>query len=127
MSYEQNHQGKSPTDVLTELYELAVNRFLDADNFDYRDYLTDEELAQYQEAERLGTSHLTPAARTVGKVIIEVYGGVADVTSKPDDIEVEIIDHDNEMDEGAEGFIFGPPLALDNFLEKVDMPQDGDA
>ena len=30
------------------------------------------------------------------KVIIEVSGGVADVTSCPDDVEVEIIDHDNE-------------------------------
>jgi len=28
------------------------------------------------------------------KVIIEVYGGVADVTQCPDDVEVEIIDHD---------------------------------
>lgn len=29
-----------------------------------------------------------------GKVIVEVYGGVADVTSKPEGIEVEVIDHD---------------------------------
>jgi hypothetical protein len=35
-------------------------------------------------------------APTSGKVVIEVLGGVAEVTSKPDDIEVEIIDHDNE-------------------------------
>lgn len=30
-----------------------------------------------------------------GKVIVEVYGGVSDVTSKPEGIEVEVIDHDN--------------------------------
>ncbi len=30
------------------------------------------------------------------KVVIEVLGGVADVTQCPDDVEVEIIDHDNE-------------------------------
>ena len=30
------------------------------------------------------------------KVIIEVSGGVADVTSRPPSVEVEIIDHDNE-------------------------------
>jgi hypothetical protein len=29
------------------------------------------------------------------KVVIEVYGGVAEVTSCPDDVDVEIIDHDN--------------------------------
>jgi len=32
----------------------------------------------------------------VRKVIIEVTGGVTDVTQCPDDVEVEIIDHDNE-------------------------------
>lgn len=127
MSYEQEHRGKPPAEVMTELYELAINRFLEAGTFDYRDHLTDEELARYQEAERLDRSHLTPAVRAVGKVVIEVYGGVADVTSKPDDIEVEIIDHDNEMDEGAEGFSFGPQSAFDSFLETADMPHDGDA
>jgi len=30
------------------------------------------------------------------KVIIEVSGGVADVTQCPEGVEVEIIDHDNE-------------------------------
>lgn len=30
------------------------------------------------------------------KVIVEVSGGVAYVTECPDDVEVEIIDHDNE-------------------------------
>lgn len=29
------------------------------------------------------------------KVIIEVSGGVAEVTSCPENVEVEIIDHDN--------------------------------
>lgn len=29
-------------------------------------------------------------------VVVKVSGGVADVTQKPDDVEVEIIDHDNE-------------------------------
>ena len=36
------------------------------------------------------------------KVIIEVYGGVADCTSCPDDVEVIIIDHDNEETEGTQ-------------------------
>lgn len=30
------------------------------------------------------------------KVIVEVYGGVAEVTYCPPGVEVEIIDHDNE-------------------------------
>lgn len=33
------------------------------------------------------------------EVIVEIYGGVADVTSKPDDVEVRIIDHDNHDSE----------------------------
>ncbi len=30
------------------------------------------------------------------RVVIEVRGGVAEVTDAPNDVEVEIIDHDNE-------------------------------
>lgn len=30
------------------------------------------------------------------KVVVEVNGGVADVTQCPDDVEVKIIDHDND-------------------------------
>lgn len=37
--------------------------------------------------------------RQIGKVVIEVLGGVAEVTSQPDGVEVEIIDHDNEEGE----------------------------
>lgn len=33
---------------------------------------------------------------TKKKVVIEVLGGVAEVTECPDDVEVVIIDHDNE-------------------------------
>lgn len=31
----------------------------------------------------------------MGKVVIEVYGGVAEVTSNPDNVEVEILDWDD--------------------------------
>ncbi len=128
MSYEQQHGGKSPADVITELHELAINRCLEQINFDYRDYLSDEELLAYQEAERWDTAHLTPEptepqVQAVGKVVIEVYGGVADVTSKPDGIEVEIIDLDNDSEEHG-GSAPGFASALDHFLEKVDMPQE---
>jgi hypothetical protein len=50
------------------------------------------------------------------KVVIEVLGGVAHVTCSPDEIDVEIIDHDNEE-----------PSAFAEFLEQADMPQAGDA
>jgi hypothetical protein len=33
---------------------------------------------------------------TLRRVVIEVSGGVAEVTECPDDVEVIIIDHDNE-------------------------------
>ena len=38
----------------------------------------------------------------VGKVVIEVLGGVAEITAQPEGVEVEILDHDNEAAE-AEG------------------------
>lgn len=50
------------------------------------------------------------------KIVVEVLGGVAYVASSPDDTEVEIIDHDNEE-----------TSAFDDFLERADMPQVGDA
>lgn len=34
-------------------------------------------------------------------VIIEVSGGVAEITQEPEGLEVEIKDHDNEAEEGA--------------------------
>ena len=36
---------------------------------------------------------------TKKNVVIELLGGVAEVTECPDDVEVEIIDHDNEETE----------------------------
>jgi len=35
------------------------------------------------------------------KVVIEVSGGIADVTSCPDGVDVEIIDHDNLEEEAS--------------------------
>lgn len=32
----------------------------------------------------------------MGKVIIEVLGGVAEITANPDNVDIEIIDHDNK-------------------------------
>lgn len=122
--------------IRDDLYELAVSRHLEQSDFDCRDFLTDEERLQYDEAvlfagaaptlqtppTRQGWLYLLNKANDfnagledeghtaqvidelhflyrqaeIGRVVIEVYGGVADVTSKTDGIEVEIIDHDNE-------------------------------
>jgi hypothetical protein len=65
-------------------------------------------LAAYQQ-----TRERKEAAR---KVVIEVLGGVAYVKSSPEDIEVNIIDHDNEA-----------TSAFDDFLDRADIPQAGDA
>ena len=43
----------------------------------------------------LGWRKASERVRHGGKVIIEVRGGVAEVTSRPEGIEVEVIDHDN--------------------------------
>lgn len=108
--------------VLDALYDQALERMLY--NTDWRDYLSGDELAQYEAAIKVvneqpeGTPEATQAV-AIGKVVIEVYGGVAAVTSKPDDIEVEILDHDNEEGQAYDAFT--------DFLERADMPQpDGE-
>ena len=87
--------------VLKMLRERALMRLLGASSFDWRDYLTDEEIAQYDNAMELEGAQPEEVADTgetlvkLGKVLIEVYGGVAAVTSNPSGVEVEIVDHDN--------------------------------
>jgi hypothetical protein len=99
MSNEQLRYGHA-TELLDELYDRALDRFIEQSNFDPRDYLTDEERALYQEAAALEFEHIFNGPKQLGKrVVVEVLGGVAEVTEKPDDIEVEIIDHDNEANE----------------------------
>jgi hypothetical protein len=85
------------TEILDSLYDLALNRFLDETDFDPRDYFDDAELAQWETAQQEELETSTDVPRSLARrVIIEVLGGVAEVTSKPEDVEVEIIDHDNE-------------------------------
>lgn len=73
---------------MEELVDLAYERFIQETNFDFRGYLDEKELARYDEAEQ--------AMNDSRKVVIEVLGGVAYVSSTPPGVEVEIIDHDNE-------------------------------
>ena len=84
---------------LSERYDIA----LDSVDF-YRGMLRSayQQRREHIEAERT--------------VVVEVLGGVAYVVSSPDDIAVEIIDHDN-----------AETSAFDGFLERADMPQAGDA
>jgi hypothetical protein len=89
-------------EMLDTLYELAVGRFLEESEFDVRDHLTDSELPMWEEAQRIELEHFTHRRQTAAKVVIEVLGGVAEVTSKPDGVEVEIVDHDNEEKEAHE-------------------------
>ena len=96
MSNERVRYG-NPTELLNELYDRALNRFIEQSDFDPRDYLTDEERVQYEEAQALELEYAFNGPKQLGKrVVVEVLGGVAEVTEKPDDIQVEIIDHDNE-------------------------------
>jgi hypothetical protein len=114
MAYEHTRHTRAAEEVLELLYESAVTRYLEASGFDVRDHLTDEELAQYQAAQQVEFAAIFGAPKAIGKVIVEVLGGVAEVTSKPEHVEVEIIDHDNEEPEEQS--------ALDRYLERVDMP-----
>jgi hypothetical protein len=65
-------------------------------DFDPRDYLTEDERAHWETAQQEELESIFSGPRFAGKVVVEVLGGVAEVTSKPDNIEVEIVDHDNE-------------------------------
>src|SRR5438128_1930735 len=99
MSNEQLHYGHA-AEVLYELCDRALNRFVDQSDFDPRDYLTDEERTLYEEAQALELEYAFNGPKQLGKrVVVEVLGGVAEVTAKPEDIEVEIIDHDNKANE----------------------------
>ena len=100
-------RARDAAKVLEELTDLAYERFLDESIFDFRDYLDEKELARYEEAEQ--------TVRDLGKVVIEISGGVAYVTNNPTGVEVEIIDHDNEEGEAYD--------ALTDFLDRADMPQ----
>ncbi len=86
----------SPSEILDTLYNLALDRFMEESDFDARDYLTDEELGQWEVAQQEELESAFDGPKYAGKVVVEVLGGVAEVTSKPDNIDVEIIDHDNE-------------------------------
>jgi hypothetical protein len=96
MSNEEVRYGQA-AEVLDELYDRALNRFTDQSAFDPRDYLSDDERTLFEEAQALELECLLNGPKQLGKrVVVEVLGGVAEVTSKPGNVEVEIIDHDNE-------------------------------
>jgi hypothetical protein len=89
----------SAGEILDALYDRALGRLLDDMDFDPRDCLTEDELAQWEMAQQEELQSIVRCPHYAGKVVIEVLGGVAEVTSQPDNIEVEIIDHDNEEQE----------------------------
>jgi hypothetical protein len=92
---------QAATEILEILYDRAVNRYLEQSNFDVRDHLTDEELRQYEAAEAVELDHNSNRSHApdIGKVVVEVLGGVAEVTGQPEGAEVEILDHDSEQQE----------------------------
>jgi hypothetical protein len=95
MSSEESPTG-SASEILDALYDRALGRLLADMDFDARDYLTEDELVQWETAQQEELEGIFSGPQYAGKVVVEVLGGVAEVTSKPDNIEVEIIDHDNE-------------------------------
>ncbi len=96
MSFEHTRRSSAAPEILDMLYDRAVARYLEASGFDVRDHLTADELVHYHAAEHGELEQRFGMPTAIGKVVIEVYGGVAAVTSKPEHVEVEIIDHDNE-------------------------------
>jgi hypothetical protein len=95
MSSEESPTG-SASETLDALYDRALGRFLNGMDFDPREYLTEGELALWETAQQEELETIFSGPQYAGRVVIEVLGGVAEVTAKPENIEVEIIDHDNE-------------------------------
>ncbi len=95
---EDQVRSMTATETINTLYDRALQRYLAAIDFEARDHLTEEELIQWDAAwtVELGAPTQAQARRKAGTVVIEVLGGVAYVMSHPDDVEVEIIDHDDE-------------------------------
>jgi hypothetical protein len=98
MSSEGSPTG-SASELLDALYDRALGRLLDDMDFDPRDYLTEDECAHWETVQHEEVKSIFSGPHYAGKVVIEVLGGVAEVTSRPDNIEVEIVDHDNEESE----------------------------
>jgi hypothetical protein len=86
----------SASAILDVLYDRALGRLLDDMDLDPRDYLTADERTQWETAQREELERIVRGPQYAGKVVVEVLGGVAEVTAKPENIDVEIIDHDNE-------------------------------
>src|SRR5262245_42811912 len=100
MSSIELPSGSAP-EILDALYDRALGRLLDEMDFDPRDYLTEAEVSQWETAQEDELQSIFSGPKYAGKVVVEVLGGVDEVTSKPDDSEVEIIDHDNEEPSGT--------------------------
>jgi hypothetical protein len=64
---------RAADNVMEELVNLAYERFVRESNFDFRDYLDDEEQARYDAADR--------EISELRRIVIEVLGGVAYVAS----------------------------------------------
>ena len=43
--------GEKANEILVKLYEVAIPRYLDKSNWDYTEWLTDNELKQYNKAQ----------------------------------------------------------------------------
>ncbi len=82
-------------DVFNACQDVICNQLKLMTEMEFYPHLEDPEPVGF----RRRRPALTPVEPPKRKVLIEVLGGVADVTQCPDDVEVEIIDHDNRDEE----------------------------
>ena len=109
--------GEEPSSVLEEVMCQALIQPIEegSDEFQYSgttiyDYNEQvpyqtpdkEDVLECDDGHGWATHRLEEEAIVADKVVISVTGGVAEVVSAPDGVEVEIIDHDNQEADAVE-------------------------
>ncbi len=88
-----------PTEGTPEYVDYLLDSYEAEIRLSERYHLRLDSLAFYRDMLHAAYQQIRERIAAERKVVIEVLGGVAEVTRQPEGIEVEIIDHDNE--EGA--------------------------
>ncbi len=90
-----------PTEGTPEYVDYLLDSYEAEIRLSERYHLRLDSIVFYRDMLRAAYQQMRERAEKVAErnVVIEVLGGVAEVTRQPEGIEVEIIDHDNE--EGA--------------------------
>ena len=86
-----------PTESTPEYVDYLLDSYEAEIRLSERYNLRLDSLAFYRDMLHAAYQQIRERKAAERRVVIEVLGGVAEVTRQPEGIEVEIIDHDNEV------------------------------